>query len=586
MMNSEPKAFHRDIKPPNILLDIGGGAKMADFGLASTVKDARKHLTVEQISGTPGYACPVYIQTGRVNEQAEVYSFGIVLLELLLNQPPALAGPSGEIVYPLLQIVQPNVPGVHKRVLQHLDRTALWPPDVVAAFADHAISCVDMNPNRRPNFETVVKVLRNLSNKTGGPAPGYPPPAPPPQPVPQPQPGLFNFPGIGGNMMGGMNFGFGMGYGNPAPQQPPPPPDHRNSGSSHRGTTPPGAYRSSNGYERSSQRGTTPPPAAFHKSSSSTAPSGQELAEVVLEAETADGVDIASLSRSVKCLVFSIDGSKSHLVVGRQSHTDFFEKLVPQAHQLQTISRSHFELSWEPGAKSPTLRKLSSNPLHIDGKHIDAHEVREIVDGTRLGFSPTKDAHQFLVLRVTLRSKEQVRRDGPHPAAARRSSRPSGGSGMDQMSTIRPPGNSGMVAVLECTFSRGGDLSRLPSDSRAIPIELDVPIDIGRQHQPPNFFETLLHRETRWLNFISRSHCRVILQRLPDAGRGSFSASDYGLRIENLSSNPIVVKGRNLAKGRSETLQENETLTFVANPGGSEGETKFLEFVLRRARSS
>merc|ERR1719487_2170619 len=64
MHNSTPKAFHRDIKSANILIDKNGTAKMADFGL-SLINHKRKGgewqskaMTVEQISGTPGYACP------------------------------------------------------------------------------------------------------------------------------------------------------------------------------------------------------------------------------------------------------------------------------------------------------------------------------------------------------------------------------------------------------------------------------------------------------------------------------------------------------------------------------------------------
>merc|ERR1712072_1000797 len=139
------------------------------------------------------------------------------------------------------------------------------------------------------------------------------------------------------------------------------------------------------------------------------------------------------------------------------------------------------------------------------------------------------------------------------------------GSAVANMSTIRP--GVSVYAVLECVKSAGGDIGRLNSDDRVIPIPMEEEVDIGRHHQPPNFFENLLQGESRWLTFISRSHCRVMLQRLPNAGPFD-SASGYGLRLENLSTNPIIVRKasrveRRLGKGRSETLSENERLIFV-----------------------
>eukprot|EP00913_Durusdinium_trenchii_P011599 g10893.t1 len=89
--HSSPKVFHRDIKSPNILLDKNGTAKMADFGLACLSHSAAHR--VQRASGTVGYACPLYVRRGVVTEGSEagpgVYSFGMVLLELLTAQPPA-----------------------------------------------------------------------------------------------------------------------------------------------------------------------------------------------------------------------------------------------------------------------------------------------------------------------------------------------------------------------------------------------------------------------------------------------------------------------------------------------------------------
>lgn len=165
MVNNEPVAFHRDIKPANILLDVDGTAKMADFGLAGVVHGERRnaHLYVKNISGTPGYTCPVYIATFCVTEQTEVYSFGVVLLELLTCKQPCLCGNQGDLIYPLLQVVQPCIPGAFDRVLANLDPQAGWPRGIVDEFADLALACIDMAVDRRPHYSSIVRALGRLS---------------------------------------------------------------------------------------------------------------------------------------------------------------------------------------------------------------------------------------------------------------------------------------------------------------------------------------------------------------------------------------------------------------------------------------
>lgn len=165
MVSGKPKIFHRDIKPANILLDSGGTAKMADFGLAGVIHTGDR-FTVESVSGTPGYTCPEYAQTGCVSEPSEVYSFGIVLLELLVNQPPALASPDGDLIFPLLQAVRPSAPGAHERLLAALDPLAGWPAALADSLGDLALACVDA-PERRPGFEVVGAALRRLGRPEG-----------------------------------------------------------------------------------------------------------------------------------------------------------------------------------------------------------------------------------------------------------------------------------------------------------------------------------------------------------------------------------------------------------------------------------
>lgn len=80
--NSKTRIIHRDIKASNILLDLKLRAKIADFGLARSFQDDQSHISTA-IAGTLGYMAPEYLAHGQLTEKADVYSFGIVLIEIV-----------------------------------------------------------------------------------------------------------------------------------------------------------------------------------------------------------------------------------------------------------------------------------------------------------------------------------------------------------------------------------------------------------------------------------------------------------------------------------------------------------------------
>ncbi|XP_048591570.1 probable LRR receptor-like serine/threonine-protein kinase RPK1 [Brassica napus] len=80
-----PKVLHRDIKPSNILLDNNYNAYLSDFGLSKLLGTSRSHVTTG-VAGTFGYVAPEYAMTCRVSEKADVYSYGIVILELISDK--------------------------------------------------------------------------------------------------------------------------------------------------------------------------------------------------------------------------------------------------------------------------------------------------------------------------------------------------------------------------------------------------------------------------------------------------------------------------------------------------------------------
>ncbi|KAK7355606.1 hypothetical protein VNO80_14866 [Phaseolus coccineus] len=81
-----PPVIHRDIKSNNILLDANLEARIADFGLAKMM--LRKNETVTTIAGSYGYIAPEYGYSLKVDEKIDIYSYGVVLLELLTGRRP------------------------------------------------------------------------------------------------------------------------------------------------------------------------------------------------------------------------------------------------------------------------------------------------------------------------------------------------------------------------------------------------------------------------------------------------------------------------------------------------------------------
>jgi serine/threonine protein kinase len=87
----QPLIIHGDIKASNILLDKDLHAKIADFDLARIFKEDET-ITTQQIVGTMGYLAPEYATQGLVSQKIDIYSLGVLLLEIVSGRRSIVRG--------------------------------------------------------------------------------------------------------------------------------------------------------------------------------------------------------------------------------------------------------------------------------------------------------------------------------------------------------------------------------------------------------------------------------------------------------------------------------------------------------------
>ncbi|KAG7024507.1 Rust resistance kinase Lr10, partial [Cucurbita argyrosperma subsp. argyrosperma] len=167
------RIIHYDIKPANILLDADFSPKIGDFGLANLCNKDNTHVSLTEYRGTPGFSAPELLRFNfPVTFKCDVYSFGMVLFEMIGRRKNAEVSPSGSIDWFPIQVWEQfdkgelvnmsgecNVEedGERKMAIERMCMVALW--------------CVQDTPEDRPPMSAVVKMLEGSVEITPPPKP-------------------------------------------------------------------------------------------------------------------------------------------------------------------------------------------------------------------------------------------------------------------------------------------------------------------------------------------------------------------------------------------------------------------------------
>lgn len=157
---SRIRIVHRDIKPNNILLDKHLNPKIADFGLAKLYEAEKSHIST-RVAGTIGYLAPEYALRGRLSEKVDIFSFGVVALEVVSNRRHEDRSLPDEMVY-LLDWTWHLYEENRLPDLVDTDMRSSYSEEEALRVIHVALLCTQASPSQRPSMSQVVSMLSGV----------------------------------------------------------------------------------------------------------------------------------------------------------------------------------------------------------------------------------------------------------------------------------------------------------------------------------------------------------------------------------------------------------------------------------------